>query len=645
MKKYSSLLIYIIIFLYYELNFRLVSSHDILNTSTIYIVTYIIFLSAVMYFISLFFSNKINKIIMYIVLTFNFLFFSMQYVLNEVFRQYFSFSLFGTSGQILDFKEDAATFIINNISVIFIFLLPIILISVCLSKIELNPSNRKQRLISALIVILTIIGFNLSLLIDSDDIYSGYNLYYKYHNNSLAVEKLGVINSFHLDSIKAATNFTEEIIIINHDINKLEEDDENKEEEEVIYEYNNLDINFDNITGNSNIDILSSYFENDKGTLQNEYTGYFEGKNLILIMAESYHEIALDKKRTPTLYKLVNEGFNFTNFYTPTIYSTIGGEFQMLSGLYPASGFLDAFKAGENTYPFGISTVFKNLDYETYAYHNNDYTFQNRDKYLSAYGFDNYLGCYNGLEKEMDCDWLQSDVELIDVTADDYLKSEESFMVFYASVSGHGDYSVYNEFSKKYLSEVTGNYSDDVKAYLAAQIELDRALELLIEKLEVAGELENTVIALAGDHYPYMLSFDEINEASDYYRDEIIEMNHSNLVIWNNKMESVTIDKVGSQIDIIPTLYNLFGIEYDSRLFAGKDILSTEAGLAIFSNRSWVSDYGSYDSSSGVFTPKEGKSVSDDYVDTMNQIVLSKINVSGLLMTEDYYKYINVNGG
>ena len=184
------------------------------------------------------------------------------------------------------------------------------------------------------------------------------------------------------------------------------------------------------------------------------------------------------------------------------------------------------------------------------------------------------------------------------------------------------------------------SYSEAPYSYIGAQMELDKALESLIKKLDENGVLENTVIALVGDHYPYELTFDEINEVSSYEKDSIIEVNRSNFILWNSEMDSINVKKVGSQIDVIPTIYNLFGIDYDSRLFIGNDILSTEPGLAIFANRSWVSDYGTYYSNTKEFILKKGKKVDDEYVDKMNQIVNNKINMSNLIITENYYETI-----
>lgn len=358
-------------------------------------------------------------------------------------------------------------------------------------------------------------------------------------------------------------------------------------------------------------------------------------------MAESFNEIAVSKELTPTLYKLINSSFVFNNFYTPVNNSTIGGEFQELTGLFANSSIFSIWKSGNNSFPYGISNVFENLNYSTFAYHNNSYTFQNRNKYLKSLGFDNFLACRNGLEKKINCKmWPQSDVDMINTTYQDWI-NEEQFMVFYATVSGHGEYSWSNNMSKKHKELVKDlDYSEKVKAYLAAQIELDRALETLLLKLEENDRLEDTVIALVGDHYPYYLSLDQVNEVAKYKKDSVVEINRSNFILWNSKTPTIEIDKVGSQIDVLPTIYNIFGIDYDSRLIIGRDILSTEPGLAIFNDRSWTTDYGTYFISKGEFVPKKDVKVSEDYVENMCKKVDNKVIMSQLILEKDYYKKV-----
>ena len=262
---------------------------------------------------------------------------------------------------------------------------------------------------------------------------------------------------------------------------------------------------------------------------------------------------------------------------------------------------------------------------------------------MHTLGFDNYLGCKNGLEKEMNCSWLPSDVDLMNVTVPKFV-DEEHFMTYYISVSGHAPYYMTSGNSIAYKNKDLVKdlpYSDKVKAYVATQIEFDRAIENLINQLDAKGKLDDTVIVITGDHYPYTLTNSEVNEISKYERDDVVEVNHSNLIIWNNAMkEPIKIDKVGSQIDVLPTVLNLFGVEYDSRLIIGRDILSDYPGLAIFSNRSWVSDEGTYFASSKKFVPKNGKNVDDEYIKNMNVEVANRFTTSGIIIKNNAYKKI-----
>ena len=649
LKKINVIVTCFIIFTYLELVFRLFTSNRVFGMNLLYSSLYNLFLACLISFIASWGNNKTNKVLFFILIGFMCFIYALQLCVFKMFGFYFDLSLLGATDQVMTFYSEGIKVIIQNIVGVILFFLPFILLLIFNKYFAIRKVNWKFNLIKLVSAIAVFLVFILSLNINKDSINSAYELYYHVSNNELNIKKLGVLNAFRLDLQRNIFGFEEKISIIDPDDYYDEDDSDSKEEPDepvIVYEYNNLDIDFDSLIAsesNSTIKQMHEYFKNESGTLQNEYTGVFEGKNLILFMAESFNEIAVREDITPTLYKLVNSGFKFNNFYTPTISSTIGGEFQELTGLVAASGFLSPWKSGENYYPFGIATAFQNLGYNTYAYHNHTYTFQSRHKYLASLGFDNYLGCRNGLEDRINCkEWPESDVEMIDTTFDDYINSEEPFMVYYVTVSGHGDYGFnYSAMARKHKDDVAGlNYSEKPLSYLAAQIELNDALELLIARLDEAGKLEDTVIALVGDHNPYYLSLDEINEISSYQKDEVVERNRSNFILWNSEMETIEIDKVGSQIDVLPTIYNLFGVQYDSRLIIGKDILSTEPGLAIFGNSSWVSDKGTYFSSSGKFVSKNGEEVSEDYIKYMNRVVSNKITMSRYIMQNDYYRKV-----
>ncbi|MDE5888639.1 MAG: LTA synthase family protein, partial [Bacilli bacterium] len=385
---------------------------------------------------------------------------------------------------------------------------------------------------------------------------------------------------------------------------------------------------------------------NQMPTNKSEYTGMFKDKNLIFILAEGFNEIAVDKDRTPTLYKLTNSGFVFNNFYSPVFLSTTGGEFQATTGLIPTQEILKLWKSEKPAISYALGNSFGSIGYRAQSYHNWTYTYYKRQETMKTLGFNNYTGCGNGLEKRMDCNWLPLDSEMINVTTSDYLNQEGNFVTYYVSVSGHSPYNSGDNIAKLHYDTVEYlPYSDTVKYYLASQVELDKMLETLIQKLEESGELDDTVIALVGDHYPYTLSTEEMNEAATYTKDGTIEVNRSNFILWNSDMkEKVEVDKVGSQIDVLPTILNLFGIDYDSRLIIGKDILSNYEGLAIFSNRSWVTDYGTYNSSTRKFTIKEGKELSgeteEEYVRRINNRVANNFTISKLIIDNNYYTYI-----
>ena len=646
LKKFNVILFTFIILMFLELSFRILTNVTIFNISFLYVTLYNIFVSLLISFLVTWGNNKFNKVIYYITIFIISFIYALQLCIYKMFGFYFDLSLLSATDQVASFAGDGLKLILENIVGVIVLFLPFIILLIFIRRISIHKNDVKIniiKLISLVVVYLVFIG---ALYIKGNGINSAKELYFNVNNNELNIRKFGVLNAFRIDVKRSIFGFDVKLNIPDDYVDPDKDDDEEDEEPEIVYEYNNLDIDFDSLIAsesNSTIKMMHEYFKNESGTLQNEYTKYFEGKNLILFMAESFNEIAVREDITPTLYKLVNSGFKFNNFYTPTISSTIGGEFQELTGLVAASGFLSPWKSGENYYPFGVATAFQNLGYNTYAYHNHTYTFQSRHKYLAALGFDNYMGCRNGLENEINCNqWPESDVEMIEATFDDYIANENPFMVYYVTVSGHGDYGFnYSAMARKHKDDVANlNYSEKPLSYLAAQIELDQALELLIKKLDEAGELEDTVIALVGDHYPYYLSLDEVNEIASYEKDSVVEINRSNFILWNSAMDTVEVDKVGSQIDVLPTIYNLFGVEYDSRLIIGKDILSTEPGLAIFGNSSWVSDKGTYFASSGEFVSRDGVTVDDDYIRYMNSIVSNKITMSRNIMKYDYYRKV-----
>lgn len=618
------------ILLYFEFSLGLLL-YDVYARETIFsIVIYSIFSSLIITFLTTIFPCKVNKILNYVIYFVLSFWFSLQFTFKSSIKTFFTISLFKISDQAVGFIGEFFYIILKNLYGIIIFFLPFILLIVFRKKIDYEVEKEGRLYLISYLVIAPLVyfGYTYYLKYRDNSTISLYDLYYNTDNIPLSIQRLGLLPSTGLDVYRSVFGFEEKII-------KVEYEEEDNEEEIFSYGDNKLNLKLD-----SNLSsVVKEYIENNQGTKKNKYTSIFEDKNLIFIVAESFSTIGVNEELTPTLYKLTNSGFIFENFYVPYYLSTIGGEFSAVTGIYPDTSTLSTWRSGNNSFPFGLSNVFENKGYNTYAYHNHSGYFQDRYKYLKSIGFDNFKACYMGLD--INCDmWPESDVEMIEKTYGEYINSDKPFLAYYMTVSGHLEYN----FSGNSIASKNRNlvdnlpYSDSAKAYLATQIELDRSLKLLIDKLEENNILEDTVIVLLADHYPYGLTLDEMNELSSYERDGLFEINHNSLIIWNENLNTIRVGKVGMPTDVIPTVYNLFGIDYDSRLYVGNDLLSTADGLVILGNRSWITDNGKYSSVDNTYSGIEDTG----YVDKINSIVANKIAFSKSIISTDGYKYISV---
>lgn len=618
-----------IVLIFFEAMFALISFDIYSKGEVLSILIYSLFVSFVMTILMTIWSEKVNRIFGYIIYFIFCFWFALETIFKAFLQTFFSLDCFKLSDQAMGFAGETIKVIVGNIHYLILFFLPFILLIIFRKKIDLNIKENKKYLYSYIILIpLSFLSYRLYInsTKDNKDI-SLYDLYYNTNNIPLSIQKMGVLSSIGLDIYRNIFGFEDKVIEVNYE-------EENNDEDLFVYEKNNLDLDLSSNKLNKDI---KEYIDNNPGTSKNKYTGMFENKNLIFVVAESFSEIGIDKDRTPTLYKLTNNGFIFDNFYVPYYLSTIGGEFQSLTGLYPNYSTLTKWKSGENSFPYGLATTFKEKGYNTYAYHAHDGYFQNRYKYLKALGFDNFKACNMGLN--INCNmWPESDIEMIKATTNDYINSDKPFMTYYMTVSGHLDYTKEGNsiVSKNWDLVKNLDYSDKAKSYLATQIELDRAMESLLKELENKGILEDTVIVLLADHYPYGLSLEEINELSSYKRDELFEINHNALIIYNSSMKNISITKVGMPIDVLPTIYNLFDIKYDSRLFAGSDLLSNNEGMVILDNLSWITDKGKYNSLNG----KYSGDIDSDYINNINNIIQNKIIFSRNMITYDGYRYI-----
>lgn len=590
-------------------------------------------------------SEKFNRIFSYILIFLISFIFGAQVIYYEVYGSIISIFSMMNGNQVFQFFEMILKKILENWYIIVLVFLPFILWVVLTTKknILLKKHNAKQRLSKIIfIVVVQLFAILCINFTSSKDIYSAKNLYYNVHSPLLTASKMGICTTMRLDIQRLIFGFEEKEIDTGDIVNDPTVIPENQEKG-----YNILEIDFDSLIANETDETIKNmheYFSTATPTKKNEYTGMFEGKNLVVFVAEAFSTMAIREDVTPTLYKLYKEGFQFDNFYTPVFpVSTADGEYITDTSLIPKEGVWSIKRIDGNYMPYSYANVFEKLGYSSNAYHNHTYTYYNRDTYIKTMGYNSYLAKGNGLEERMNCTlWPNSDYEMIDVTVDDYINND-NFVAYYMTVSGHlyytrtGNMMVYRNWDV--VKDLP--YSEPARCYLATEVELDKAIAELIKRLEAAGKLEDTVIAISADHYPYGLTLDEINELSTYQRDDVFEKYHMPFLVWSGSMkEPIKVDKLGSSLDVLPTLLNLFGIEYDSRLLIGKDILSDVEPLVIYSNRSFITDKGRYNSITKKFIPNEGVEVEDGYVKKISSIINGKYKMSRLVLEKNYYNII-----
>lgn len=659
----------LVIYLEVIFHFLIYRSVDI---KIIYPILFAIPFGALLAFITGLFSVKLNKLILWVLSAAICIIYLVQLVYFNVFKVFFSFQIMGMADDaVSEFGSDVVTAIKGNLGGLIILLLPLVLLGFLINNRIVYQRRRitEQGILLGGAALFHVLALATLLLFGKQD-YTPYDLYYNTKVQELLGQQLGITTMTRIDLLKLLSPEDELVLadamivtritpvptpiptpmvtpipeptqpakpdatptptllptptpidtspnIMNIDLKTLAEQEKNK-----------------------TIKTLHNYFASITPTNKNEYTGKFKGYNLIMITAEGFSPYAVHEEKTPTLYRMVREGFVFNNFYTALWQtSTSDGEYVAMTGLIP-QGTRSMFKGRSNQWPFSLGHQFNQLGVASKAYHNHSYTYYQRNETHTNMGYI-WKAKGNGLNLPTDS-WPESDLEMIDATVDEYI-TEEQFHVYYLTVSGHMNYTFAGNSmalkNKKLVQDLP--YSEDAKAYIACQIELDRALEALLARLEAAGVADRTVIALSADHYPYGWEKYKLDELAGYEIDPNFEIYKNHFILWNPSMEeNIIIEEPCSSLDILPTLSNLFGLEYDSRLLMGQDILSDAEPLVVLSNRSFITDKVMYNSSTGETTLLTTQALPTDYIKNMNKIIQNKFSVSKSILSEDYYRYV-----
>ena len=388
---------------------------------------------------------------------------------------------------------------------------------------------------------------------------------------------------------------------------------------------------------------LKNIYEAKDDKKPNDYTGLFKGKNVIFLQLEGMDEWLLTKKNTPNLYKLKNESVDFTNHFS--IYtgggSTFNSEFAVNTGFTtPISYNENVYTFNKNTFNNTMAKLFKNQGYAVNAFHMNSSEFYSRGINYKSWGYDNYYGLKDILDsKDKEDLSYELDRKLIENKTfyNKMFKQNDKFVDYIISYTPHTPFTTEKEVGKlvaemKYGKGKVPKLSEEQVADLMVG-ETDYMVGLLIQALKDNNLYDNTVIVAYADHYLYTINDKSVLDKYKETDNNLI--NRTPFFIWSSDVKSQKIDKANMQMNILPTVLNLFGIDYNSNYYIGKDILSDDyEPLAFFSDSSW------YDGNAYVSDAKvtNGAKISEDEVEKKSKTVEELIKKNDLTLKYDFLK-------
>ena len=689
-------------FIYMELLFHIAIYHGV-DSNILHPLTFAIACGLTLSALTSFWHRIANAITAYTIWGIFTVYYIAQFVYYKIFRTFLSLVSIGGAHDAMNFKSVMFAALKSNWYVILLFLLPLICLVLLnrskftFDRCRIDESNGVlkgvivQTASSAVVWIAAIC----LLAMHGTGAYTPYSLFHGRYVLELSMNKLGVVMTTGRDCTVMITKsnsdktfeLAESALDIQNDSNNLASlsgndgsdtnkpsgstsdsgnnessnstsgssdvsDPENSTESSEPQYVPQIDenINFTqlyNSTDDDELKSITAYFSGVQPTYTDEYTGMFKDYNVVFVTAESLSTYGISKEATPTLYKIYHEGFEFTNFYNPLWYhSTIDGEFANCLSQYPASSKWSFEESADTYQPYALGNILSSQGYKSYGYHDFDATYYDRTSTHPNMGYTTFKAIGAGLD--IPDHVMYSDLECIEAVYNDFI-DDDHFNMYLMSFSGHLPYNYDNQYicqknRKEAESLLSGKgYSDEAVAYVAAQMELDKALEYLMDKLEEAGKLDNTLFVVAPDHYPYGLSDGVYNElAGKDIEDDDFELHRNQFGIWSSSMEKpVVVDKLCASIDILPTVLNLLGADFDSRLLAGRNILSDSYELVIFADQSFITDKIKYDAATGETTYLVPESqVPDGYLDSMIAEVENRLYISDEVIDTDYFSFV-----
>ena len=388
---------------------------------------------------------------------------------------------------------------------------------------------------------------------------------------------------------------------------------------------------------------LHNYFLSQSVTDYNEYTGMFKDKNVIVILMESVNETIINEELYPNFYKLYSEGWHWNNSYSPRNSCATGNnEFSAMTGLYSLYNACTSNVYLNNTYFEAIFNLFNEAGYSTNSMHDFSEWYYKRPTIHTNMGSEEYFNArkLNIRTASYYGEW-PDDREFFNKAMDINLSKNGKWMTWLTTVTSHQPYTSSSTYGDLYKDEYKAmGSSTSMSRYMSKLKVLDEALGLLYERLETSNQLDDTVIVLLADHYPYGLSKSTVAETINHSLEDY-EIERTPFVIYNSKMEPKEFNEYTSYINLVPTLANLLDLNYDPRLYTGTDLLSKDyESLVIFADGSWKNEKAFYNAATGKVKYYQENAYTEEELYNLNEQVSLKISMSNSAIKLNYFNYL-----
>ena len=557
---------------------------------------------------------------------------------------YMSLQTSSQFGAVVDYIKD---FLLSFKFIYFLTFIPFILTIIYFVFLDKKGDNFKlsKQFINTFVLMLLsgllfYVSITLSVFQNKLQTVSNVNLFLTASNPSLTIEQFGT-TGFGILDVRAIIY----PIHIKEDYVAVKEEREINDNSRIID-----DTAFSSVIENETDDTMkavSNYFINKTITDKNDYTGMFKDKNLIVIMMESANDIFINQEYYPNFYKLYSEGWSWDNNYSPrNSCATMNNEFSGMTSLYSIYNTCTASKYKNNSYFESIFNLFNKQNYVTFS--SQDYTeaYYPRSTIHKNMGSGEYYGVQKlGISYSNEYkNWANDDefMEAVLKIIDKKTSNNEHFMTWLTTVSSHQPYSVDSIQGDKYynMTKDTG-YSSDVRRYMSKLKILDDGLGVLLKGLEDRGILDDTVIVLYGDHYPYGISKEHLNEVLEYDTEEDMNAEQVPFVIYNSTVEAKKFDQYTFYLNILPTLANLFDLDYDPRYYLGTDLFSNDAeSLTVFADGSWKNEIGYYNAKKNKIKYYTDKTYTTEELNKINNEISTKVNISSTVIKGNYFEHL-----